>query len=62
MRQGYILSPLLLNVYIDAVMKDFKIEMGRRGESGDYLASCMQITWFCMLNLRGPEDDGRMVC
>ena len=62
MRQGYILSPLLLNVYIDAVMKDLKIEMGRRGESGDYLASCMQITWFCMLNLRGPEGDGRMVC
>ena len=31
MRQGCIMSPWLLNGYIDAVMKEVKIGMGRRG-------------------------------
>ena len=30
-RQGCIISPLLFNVYIDAVMKDGNMGMGRRG-------------------------------
>ena len=25
----------------------------RKGESGDYLASCMQMTWFYVVNQRG---------
>ena len=29
--QGCIMSPLLFNVYMDAVMKEVKIGMGRRG-------------------------------
>ena len=52
-RQGCIMSSWLFNVYMDAVMKEVKMWMGRngvryleegRGESGDYLASCMQMT------------------
>ena len=39
---------MFFNVYMDAVMKEVKMGMGRRGESGDYLASCMQITRFCV--------------
>ena len=30
MRQGYIMSPWLFNVYVDTVMKEVKIGMGRR--------------------------------
>ena len=41
-RQGCIMSPWLLNVYTDAVTKEVKMDMGRRGESGDCLASSMQ--------------------
>ena len=40
------MSPWLFNVYMDGMMKDVKMGMGRRGESRDYLASCMQMTWF----------------
>ena len=43
-RQGCIMSPWLFNVYMDGVMKEVKMEMGRRGESGSYLVSCMQMT------------------
>ena len=52
-RQGCIISPWLFNVYIDGVMKEVKMWMGRRGvsfmEDGREwrcLASCMQMTWF----------------
>ena len=37
-RQGYIVSPLLFNVYMDAVVK---MGMGRRGENGDYIEFCV---------------------
>ena len=45
-RQGCIMSPWLFTVYMAAVMEEVKMEMGRREESGDCLASCMQMTWF----------------
>ena len=32
-------------LYVKAV----KMGMGRRGESEDCLASCMQMTWFCVV-------------
>ena len=32
-RQGCIMSPWLFNVYTDGVMKEVKMEMGRRGVS-----------------------------
>ena len=51
-RQGCIMSLWLLNVYMDAVMKEMKLGMGRREKSGDCLASCMQISWFCVLSQR----------
>ena len=53
-RKGFIMSPWLFNVYMDAVMKEVKLEMGRRGESGDCLASCMQMAWLCMASRRKP--------
>ena len=37
----------LFNEYMDAMMKEVKVVMGRTGESIDCLASCMQMTWFC---------------
>ena len=49
------MSTWLFNVYIDAVMKEVNMGMGRRGESGDYLASCMQMTWFCV-NSQSEEN------
>ena len=52
MRLGCIISPWLFNVYIDAVMKEVKMGMGRVGESGDYLASCMQMTGFYVVSHR----------
>ena len=51
-RQGCIMFPWLFNVYIDAVMKEVKMEIGKREESGNCLASCMQMTWFCMVSRR----------
>ena len=44
LRQGCIMSPLVFNVYMDAVMEVVKMWMGRKGESGDYLPSCMHMT------------------
>ena len=51
------MSPRFFNVYRDGVMKEVKMGMGReerdfwrRIESEDYLASCMQMTWFCVVN------------
>ena len=44
--------PWLFNVYMDAVMKEVKMGIGRREESGDYLASCKQKTWFCVVSQR----------
>ena len=51
-RQGCIMSPRLFNVYMDAEMKEVIMGMGRRGENGDYLASCVQMTWFCVVSWR----------
>ena len=51
-RQGHIMSPCLFNMYMDSVMKEMEMGMRRRGESGDYLASCMQMTWFCVVSRR----------
>ena len=42
----FIISPWLFNVYMDTVIKEMKIGLWRRGESGNCLASCMQITLF----------------
>ena len=42
--QGRILSPWLFHMYMDAVMKEMKMGIGRMGESGDYLTFCMQMT------------------
>ena len=40
----------MFNVYIDAVEKEMKMGMGRREKSGDSLASCMQMSWFCVVS------------
>ena len=53
------MSPWLFIAYMDAVMKDVKMEMRRMGvrfkrmeESGDCVASCMQMSWFCVVRWR----------
>ena len=59
-RQGYIMPPWLFNVYMDAVIKKVRMGMGRKGvrflekerDSGDYLASSVQVTWFCVMRRR----------
>ena len=58
-RQGCIMSPWLFNVYMDGVLNEVKMGMGRRRvsywrtrESGDYLASCMHMTWFYAVSRR----------
>ena len=56
-RHGCIMSPWLFNVYMDTSDRG---ENGHREEgreisewkSRDCLASCMQITWFCMVSRR----------
>ena len=48
MRQCCIMSLWLFNLYMDTVMKEVKMRMGRKGENGDYLVSCMQMIWFCV--------------
>ena len=37
-------------VSMDAEMKEVKIGIGRRGVSEDYLVSCRQMTWFCVVS------------
>ena len=46
-RQGCIMSPWFFNVYMDVAIKEVKMGMGRRGENGDCLVSCMQmqVSW-----------------
>ena len=34
------------NVYMDTLMKEVKMGMGRREESGDFVTLCVQMTWF----------------
>ena len=50
LRQGYIISPLLFNVYIDAVMKEVEIVIGRMGVRFLEIVSCMQMTWFYVVS------------
>ena len=47
------------NVYMDAVMKELKMGIERRGvrfqeeeESRNFLASCMEMAWFCVVSRR----------
>ena len=40
------------NNNMDALMKEVKIGMGRREQSGDCLAYYMQMTWFCVVSWR----------
>ena len=49
-RRECIISLWLFNIYMDAVMKEVKMEMGGRGERLSGLF--MQITWFCMMSWR----------
>ena len=49
-RQGCIMSPWGFNVHMDAVMKEVKMGMGRKRECVDWLASCMQMAWFCVVS------------
>ena len=59
-KQGCVTSPWLFNVYMDEVMKEVKMGMGRRGvrflyrmvESGDCLVSCFQMIWFYVVSWR----------
>ena len=55
------MSPWLFNVYNDGVMNEVKMGMRRRGESGDYLASCKQMTWLCMVLCERNEKTIRNV-
>ena len=49
------MSSWLFNVFMDTVMKAVKIGMGRRGESENCVASCMQMTWFYVANQKTLE-------
>ena len=51
-RQVSIMSPWLFNVYMNAVVKQFKMGMERREESGYSLSSCMQMSWFYVVSRR----------
>ena len=51
-RKCCIISHRLFNVYMGAMMNEVKMGMGRRGKSGDYLSSCMQMTWFFVVSRR----------
>ena len=52
LKQEYVMSLSLFNAYMDAGIKEVKIGMWRRGESGYCVASCMQMTWFCVVSRR----------
>ena len=51
-RQGCTMFTWLFNKYMDAVVKEVKMGVQRKGESGDYLASCLQMTWMCVVSQR----------
>ena len=53
-RQGYIMSPWLFNLYMDGVMKEVKIGMGRRGLNflEDGREWRIQMTWFYVVSRR----------
>ena len=44
-RQVCIMSPWLFNVYMDAVMKEFKMEMGRREDEISRGGKRVEIAW-----------------
>ena len=48
-KQGYIMSPWLFNIYFNTVMKEVKMGMERRG---DYLSSGKKMAWFCVVSRR----------
>ena len=55
--EGCIVSPCLFHVDMDGVMREVKKGIEKMGvrfleevRSGDCLASCMQVTWFCAMN------------
>ena len=43
-KQGCIAFTWLFNMYLDAAMKEVKMEMGRMGENGNCSTSYMQMT------------------
>ena len=52
-RQGCIMFPWLFNLYMDGVIKEVKMEIGRKGVS--FLKNgreCMQRTWFYVVSQR----------
>ena len=55
-RQVCIMFPFLRNVYMDEGSENGDWEEGNEisggGKSGDCLASCKQMTWFCVVSRR----------
>ena len=51
-RHGCIMSPWLFNAYMDTVMKEVKMGIGRKGKSRDCRASCMQMNLVCVASRR----------
>ena len=45
MRQEYIMSPYLFNVYLDAMMKKVKMGMGKEGSESSGAGERVEITW-----------------
>ena len=52
--------PLAFKCIYGCSVKEVKIRIGSRGESGDYLASCMQMIWFHVVSRR--RTFGGMIC